>query len=444
MAKYLMRFDDINSRIDWIRFFKIKKKLEKFQIKSILGVVPNCLDENLFASKPLDKYYDYLRECKSYGDKIAQHGFTHIYDSKKRGFFGRSKCSEFAGHKIQEQIRRLKKGKLILQDEKLWEPIFMAPSHSFDMNTLLALKKVGFETVLDGISLRSYRKYNLNFVPQIVSKPLPSFFPGLSQLCIHINTISDKELDILIDFIEKNNNKFITIDEINTNDNLFNTLDRGFIFILFKIYRVIFKFKTFCQSFFFKLRCLMQRIYYRFKFWNYDIYKWHLNGTFFCRRYKIKTVEIINFINPKIYIDIGCGLGEVLSRVKIESSRKIGYDLDLRLKNLIPIIYKNNFQFFSSENRLYKYVKNLSYSKDDVIVISMLNFIHTISEENLIKLIENYHYKIGNYILIIDNIFVKSEDYRFNHHSFLINQNGLIKYWPKFDNLRSLYCIQIG
>ena len=95
MSKYLMRFDDINSRIDWDRFFKIKEKLEKYQIKSILGVVPTCLDENLFSSKPLDKYYDYLRKCKAYGDKVAQHGFTHKYDSRKRGFFGRSKCSEF-------------------------------------------------------------------------------------------------------------------------------------------------------------------------------------------------------------------------------------------------------------------------------------------------------------------------------------------------------------
>ena len=109
-----MRFDDINSRIDWYRFFLIKKKLEKYKIKSILGVVPNCLDENLFSSKSLNKYYDYLRRCKLYGDKIAQHGFTHLYDSKKRGFFGRSKNSEFAGHEFEEQLSRLKKGKLIL------------------------------------------------------------------------------------------------------------------------------------------------------------------------------------------------------------------------------------------------------------------------------------------------------------------------------------------
>ena len=444
MAKYLMRFDDINSRIDWNRFFQIKQKLENYQIKSILGVVPYCLDENLYSSKPLDKYYDYLRKCKAYGDKIAQHGFTHLYDSRKSGFFGRSKKSEFAGHEIQEQLRRLQKGKSILENEELWEPIFMAPSHSFDSNTLLALKKIGFETVLDGISLLPYRKNNLDFIPQIASNPLPFFFPGISQLCIHINTISDKELKNLIDFVEKNHNKFITIDEINLNNNFLNIIDSTLIFILFKIYRVIFKIKVFCQKFYLKFRCLMQRIYYRFKFRNYDIYKWHLNGTFFCRRYKRKTVEIINCFNPKIYIDIGCGLGEVLSRVNIESYRKLGYDLDLRLRNLIPLIFKKDFLFFSNENSLYKYANKLEHSKDDIIVLSMLNFIHDISEKNLIKIIENHHKNLGRYILIVDNIFVKSKVYKFNHHSFLIKHDGLIKYWSKVDDMRSLYCIQIG
>ena len=132
-----------------------------------------------------------------------------------------------------------------------------------------------------------------------------------------------------------------------------------------------------------------------------------------------KIVEIINHLNPKIYIDIGCGLGEILSKVKIEPYRKLGYDLDLNLKNLIPILYKNDFKFFSNENSLYNYAKKLDFSKEDIIVISMLNFIHDISENNLIELIEKCHKNLGKYILIIDNIFVKSEVYRFNHHRFL-------------------------
>ena len=51
MARYLMRFDDINSRMDWNRFFTIKKVLEKYNIRSILGVVPNCQDKTLEVGK---------------------------------------------------------------------------------------------------------------------------------------------------------------------------------------------------------------------------------------------------------------------------------------------------------------------------------------------------------------------------------------------------------
>ena len=40
MAKYLMRFDDINSRMDWKRFFILKKVLD-FIILNQYWIVPN-------------------------------------------------------------------------------------------------------------------------------------------------------------------------------------------------------------------------------------------------------------------------------------------------------------------------------------------------------------------------------------------------------------------
>ena len=115
MAKYLMRFDDINSKMDWDKFCKIKIILEKYNIKSILGVIPICRDQNLLISKEYKDYYNYLRRCKSYGDNIAQHGFEHVYDSSRKGIYGSSKNSEFAGHSLKKQIEKLNKDKLILQ-----------------------------------------------------------------------------------------------------------------------------------------------------------------------------------------------------------------------------------------------------------------------------------------------------------------------------------------
>ena len=445
MAKYLMRFDDINSRIDWDRFFIIKKKLEEYNIKSILGVVPHCLDENLYSHKPLENYLGYLRKCKLYGDLIAQHGYTHIYDSNAKSLFGSSNKSEFAGHSLEVQFDKLSKGKSILQKELLWEPIFMAPGHSFDKTTLKALKQLDFQIVLDGFSLFPYKENKLKFIPQIASKPLPKIIPCISQLCIHINTISDHDLKRLIIFVEENHKDFITINNLDSNYFIenYHVFDKLFITFILIIFRGIRKKYILFKDFLMKLRCLFQRIIYRFKYYNYDIYKWHLNGTFYCRKYKMISLNIINSLKPSIYIDIGCGLGEILSRVELDISRKLGYDKDSRLRSVINSFNTQKFKFFINEESLFYYANNLIKLNDDPIVLSILNFAHDISESCLKKIIKRNFDNLGSHILLIDNINEKNLIYKYNHHEYLINHKGLIKYWPNVDKIRSLYCIRI-
>ena len=287
MAKYLIRFDDINPRMDWEKFFLIKKCLEKNNIKSILGVIPNCKDENLFINKPKKDYYEYLRSCKSYGDSIAQHGYKHKYDSISKGQFGNSPNSEFAGHNFNKQFRRISKGKKILEKECIWDPIFMAPAHSFDNSTLKALRKLEFINVLDGFSLFPYKNKDLNFIPQISSKPLPIFLPCLSQLCIHINTIKKEDLIQLIQFVKKNHKDFISLEEIYPIKNNFQIIDRLMTTLFIRIIRVIKKVLNKRAILIINFLCLSQRIYYRLRLKNIDINPWHLNGTFYCRKYKI-------------------------------------------------------------------------------------------------------------------------------------------------------------
>ena len=158
MAKYLMRFDDVNPRMNWDKFLVLKNVLEKYNIKSILGVVPYCRDHKLFFGKQKKNYDQILLGYKLFGDTIAQHGFEHVYDSNKKGYFGSSRNSEFAGHSLSTQIDKLYRGKCYLEKLSLWEPVFMAPCHSFDKNTLKALKELDFKFILDGFSLFPFRR----------------------------------------------------------------------------------------------------------------------------------------------------------------------------------------------------------------------------------------------------------------------------------------------
>ena len=58
-------------------------------------------------------------------------------------------------------------------------------------------------------------------------------------------------------------------------------------------------------------------------------------------------------------------------------------------------------------------------------------------------MLKNYYKIIGPYTLVLDNIYDKGKEYKYNHHDFLFNHDGLIKYFHKVDKLRSLYCLRI-
>ena len=215
MTIYLIRFDDITPKMNWRKFELIKNKLDQYNIKSILGVIPENKDSSLEVS---DEYPNYIKKLKSFrnnGDIIAQHGLNHLYDSEEKGLFGVQKKSEFAGFNYSIQLKKIQEGKIILSKNGLWQPYFMAPSHSFDHLTIQALLDEGFEYLTDGFSLFPFKYEGLIMIPQYYSMPLPKWLPCLSQLCIHINTINVSKLNYLMNFIDNNYRKFINPNQIN-------------------------------------------------------------------------------------------------------------------------------------------------------------------------------------------------------------------------------------
>ena len=166
--------------------------------------------------------------------------------------------------------------------------------------------------------------------------------------------------------------------------------------------------------------------------------------TFYCRDYKIKSLKIINSLKPDLYIDIGCGLGEILSKVRLSSEYKLGYDLDHRLVEAIKKLHNKDFIFFKNEDELLLKAKKLLVKEDQRVVISMLGFSQHLANDILSMKINMYFQIIGKYTLLIDNVYVSSKEYRYNHHDYLYLHKGLIKYFHRVDKLRSLYCIQIS
>ena len=198
--------------------------------------------------------------------------------------------------------------------------------------------------------------------------------------------------------------------------------------------------KSIIKDYLNKILCIVQRIRYKFLFYGLNIDPWHLKGTFYCRKYKIKTLEIIKKIKPNYYIDIGCGIGEILNKVELRSENKFGFDIDERLAPAIKKI-KGDFNFSSNKKKFYDLLKENINGQDNKIIVTLLGFSHKISDKELFIYLNELRLILGPYILITDSVNDKSKEYKYSHKSFLDKQKKIIKYFKKIDKIRSLYCI---
>lgn len=211
MNRFSIRLDDITPDMDWEKFYRVKSILDKFDIKPLIGIVPDNQDEGLAKQEPKEEFWQEMRELAKDGWSIAQHGYEHRYESKDGGLLGINMYSEFAGLSFDKQKEKLSKGKQILEENGIITDIFMAPAHSYDDNTLKALAELGFCYVTDGYTKKPYRYKGLMFIPCRTANY--GKVEGIDTFCIHANTIEEKELVSLDRFLEENKQKAVSFSE---------------------------------------------------------------------------------------------------------------------------------------------------------------------------------------------------------------------------------------
>lgn len=209
---YLIRFDDITPGMAWTRFQPFEDLARELRLPYLLGVVPDCRDVKLMIEPSRPDFWPWVRRMKANGATIAQHGFTHLYETQAAGILGIGRKSEFAGLSYDVQYDRLARGKEILQSEGVWDGVFMAPSHSFDTATLRALKALGFRAVTDGFGFFPYEIDGIKAVPQLFARPF-GFGVGVETVCIHANTLDDERRAMLIRKFRKHHAEIINFDE---------------------------------------------------------------------------------------------------------------------------------------------------------------------------------------------------------------------------------------
>lgn len=216
--KIAVRLDDITPDMDWERFLKFKELLDRYQIKPLIGVVPDNRDDNLIKEPKSDKapqnFWAYIKVLEKEGWTVAMHGYRHVYTTSAGGVFPLNNFSEFAGLTYEKQKQMLSEGKSMLKERGIETDIFMAPAHSYDKNTLTALKEAGFEKVTDGFGNEPYLWKGLTFYP--ISFRLGGTLKkekGYSTMVVHTDTVTEEDMKRYENYFKLENVRWISYRE---------------------------------------------------------------------------------------------------------------------------------------------------------------------------------------------------------------------------------------
>ncbi|MEZ3485944.1 MAG: DUF2334 domain-containing protein [Lachnospiraceae bacterium] len=213
MSKYIMRLDDAAEKMNIEKWIRMERLLDKYNVKPLVGVIPDCKDPEMEQYTCDDNFWSRVQGWMSKGWIIALHGYEHIYCTEEGGINPVNKRSEFAGVPLDEQKKKIKNGVKIFKEHGIIPKIFFAPSHTFDKNTIKALKEESDIVVIsDTIANDVYFSKGIYFIPQQSGhcRKLPF---KIVSFCYHPNIMTGVDFKILECFLKKSHSDFIVADD---------------------------------------------------------------------------------------------------------------------------------------------------------------------------------------------------------------------------------------
>ena len=205
---YYIRLDDACEKRHQENWDRVEEILDRFQIKPLVGIIPHCEDSamGIYCEDPA--FWQRVKLWKKKGWALALHGYTHVCITDQGGLNPVNKRSEFAGVPLEKQKEKIRKGIAVLNKHGIEPKIFFAPSHTFDKNTLIALKECSdIRIISDTIANKPYSQCGFTFIPQQSGKvrnlPLDTV-----TFCYHPNTMKNTDFVELVNFLNANRIKF--------------------------------------------------------------------------------------------------------------------------------------------------------------------------------------------------------------------------------------------
>lgn len=209
MKKYLIRLDDACPTMDASRWRRMEKLVDKYEVKPMVGIIPSNTDLKQMIDKEDIDFWQKALEWQNKGWAIALHGFDHCYISSEAGINPLWNRSEFAGVLLEAQKQKISAGIAILKKHGLEPKYFFAPSHTFDKNTLVALRECSnIRIISDTIATKPYKFEDFIFIPQIGGHCMNMLLPGIYTFCFHPSIMNNADFEKLETFMKIHNSEF--------------------------------------------------------------------------------------------------------------------------------------------------------------------------------------------------------------------------------------------
>ena len=215
MVKYLIRLDDACPYMDRGKWQRMEDLLDKYGIKPLVGIIPANTDPETLIEPEDSSFWEKTHYWEKKGWCLALHGFNHVCKTDSGGLNPVHKRSEFAGLSYEEQCQKIREGYTLLKDKGIDVKWFFAPSHTFDENTLKAIKDcTPIKYISDMIATKPYLYKGFTFVPcqmgVLREMPISAYWCA----CYHPNIMKDEEFVALDSFLKNHKEDFISFDEL--------------------------------------------------------------------------------------------------------------------------------------------------------------------------------------------------------------------------------------
>ena len=206
--KYYIRLDDACEKRDLQKWDRMEILLNKYEIKPLVGIIPFCQDPMMDKYEYDPGFWDTALKWQENGWQIALHGYNHVCTTKEGGLNPVNPRSEFAGVPLDIQKKKIADGMKVFKEHGINTKVFFAPSHTFDGNTIEAIKACSnIRIISDTIAGSPYSRYGMTFIPQQSGTVRRLPFNTVT-FCYHPNIMTDLSFEQLEGFIIRYRDRF--------------------------------------------------------------------------------------------------------------------------------------------------------------------------------------------------------------------------------------------